>query len=152
MSTELSIKITHTIVRICYFFLAISVVVFPFVYDKIGIADDISMLWIFIPYCLVVPAGYWALLSLDRMLDNIKHEIVFDTSNTRALSHIVWACFYAAWIGIIGGIALLCVTKYFCIYFFVLAVGELFMCLICQIVKSVFRSAIELKEENDLTI
>jgi len=36
--------------------------------------------------------------------------------------------------------------------FFMIAMGELFMALLLKVVKKVFSKAIELKEENDLTV
>lgn len=88
--------------------------------------------------------GEFALYCLVRMLLNIRNGQTFVDSNVRCLRRISWCCFGAA--------ALMLVGTVFYVPFAVIAAAAGFIGLILRVVKNVMQSAIELREENDLTI
>lgn len=152
--SDKSINLTQLIIRICYLLLAVVSVALPFLltngFFHFEILSQIKS-YIIGPFYAVVPAGYVALICLDKLLMNIKKDIVFDYKNTKLLNIISWACFYAGCIGLASFIFIL-VEDFMFETMIVLSAGEYFMALVVKVVKNVFVKAIELKEENDLTI
>ncbi len=149
-----SVNLTHFIVRLCYVLLGAASVLLPIVLYKglyeFEILGQIKS-YIIGPFYAVVPAGYMALVCLDKLLINIKKEIVFETQNVKLLKIISIACFYAGMIGLISFIAVWLLDFMF-ETLLVLSMGEFFMALVVRVVKNIFEKAIELKAENDLTI
>lgn len=151
-----SVILTQIIVRLCYVILAVCAAVLPFVTEKYAQAVGISFIaeygrFILAPFYLVVPAGYAALVCIDKLLINIKKEVVFDKVNVRLLRIISRCCFYAAAVGILS-FSVMAAAKYPYASLIILASGEAFMGLVVRVVKNVFEAAIEIKEENELTI
>ena len=152
-----SIKLLRLIVRACYVLLAIAVVVFLMLVLGIGFEKGFFNLiqiygkYLIVPFYLVVPEGYAALICLDRLLGNVLNRKIFDRQNVKLLNRVAVCCYIAAGIGIIS-FAVIAAVCYPFETLFVLPLGELFMGLVVSVVKSVFEAAIELKEENDLTI
>ncbi len=97
--------------------------------------------WCFYP-CAVF--AYVALYCLLKLLFNIKLDNTFITQNVGYLRCISWCCLGVTVITAIGG----------CFYlpFGVIAIAAAFMGLMLRIVKNVLQSAVEIKEENELTI
>ena len=88
--------------------------------------------------------GLLALASLIKMLFNIKLGKLFINENVLFLRIISWCCF---------AVALMCAVAsyiYYSMIFVSIAAG--FVGLILRVVKNVMQSAIELQNENDLTI
>ncbi len=148
------------IIKICYAVLALVTVAF-WVVQLFGAH---GVLWIdgvekeyyllLFSFTAVVPAGYAALIFIDKLLTNVKRDIIFEASTTKYLDIISYACVYASIVGIISAIAGAFIDKtgLIIIFLLVLSMGEIFMALILKVIKKVFAKAIELKEENDLTI
>lgn len=101
----------------------------------------ISFIGSFYP-CAVL--GIVAVISLIKMLFRIKNENPFCKENVKSLKVISWCCFIVALITFIGG--------FFYLPLIVVTVAAGFFGLILRVVKNVIHSAIELREENDLTI
>lgn len=95
---------------------------------------------LYIAAALVFIAG----IALDRLLSNIKKDIVFDNANVKYLRYISWCCFSAAGVFFILG--------FFIFLSFVICVAALFFGLIIRVVKNLFCEAVQIKSENDLTI
>ncbi len=154
MKTDKSIIATQWIIRVCYVLLAVVAVALPFLltngFFHFEILSQIKTYIIF-PFYAVVPAGYVALISLDQLLCNIKKDIVFDIKNIKLLRAISLACVYAGVVGLVSFIFIL-IKDFMFETMLVLSSGEFFMALVVSVVKHVFEKAIELKEENDLTI
>ena len=89
-----SANLTQIIVKICYVLLAVSVILFPILMrQKDGDAFYFVMIaehgrYLIFPFYAVVPAGYAALICLDKLLSNIKKDIVFDSRNVKILNSI----------------------------------------------------------------
>ena len=149
--------LTQFAVRTCYVLLALSVIAFPFLmkadegdyYFFVMIA--VHGKYLIVPFYIVVPLGYVALVCLDKILTNLKGDIVFDVSNIKYLNIITYCCLLASLVGILSYIII--ALKYKSIETVILlAFGEAFMALVVRVVRNVFKKAIDIKEENDLTI
>ena len=88
--------------------------------------------------------AYVTLYSLIKLLFNIKKEEIFITQNIKYLRRISWCCFAVAVITIVGGI--------FYIPFLFITAAAAFVGLMLRIVKNVMQNAVEISEENQLTI
>ena len=166
-SKEKSVKLTHFIVRACYMILAVLVVAVIVFFNSYGWilyeeVYDIGKYAVEL-FCILVPVGYTALYCLDRLLINIKKDIVFDKSNVKLLKIISWSCFCAAIICLIyivfGCLLFTTVRRNQTLFeiillsaILLLTTGAGFMGLVVRVVKNVFESAIKIKEENELTI
>ena len=94
-------------------------------------------------YCCV-PLVLYALWCVDGLLQNILKEDVFVMQNVRFIRRIRWCC------AIVGLICLLAGLRYPPLLF--LAVILFFLALMVSVLKNVLAAAVELREENDLTV
>lgn len=156
-----SVDVLKVIIKICYVMLAAVVVAFLLITTGTITLDGESFLLIYefeirllsFPFYAVVPAGYAALVCIDKLLTNIKKNKVFEFETLTYLNMISYACIYAAVVGIVSVIISLLTNVYdFLIVFSLLALGELFMAIVLQVIRQVFKKAIDIKEENELTI
>lgn len=88
--------------------------------------------------------GFVTLYSLIRLLLNIKKDAIFITQNVKYLRRISWCCMVVALITLAAG-------AFYIPYVFV-SVAAGFMGLMLRVVKNVMENAVQLKEENELTI
>lgn len=147
-------KFTQIIVRIGYVALAVCVFALPYFLSKNidASANEMKAQWLYIPFYFVVPAGYAALACLDKIMQNVQNENLFDNTIARLLKIIVWCCLYAGVVGVLSFLLVLALHKIVMIYVLLLAFGEMFMSLICYVLKSCFEAGHTIKEENDLTV
>lgn len=153
MKSNKFLNATQIFVKVCYVLLALLAILGTyFTLFIFGWINEILLLCL--PFLFVLPAGYTVLICLDKLLSNIKLNIIFDKKNTEIFKKISICCFYAAIIGIITCAAYIIadITKLFAMPILILACGEAFMGLITIVIKIVFNRAIEIKTENDLTI
>ena len=94
-------------------------------------------------YMLSIPA-WICLWNLRKLLLNIMDGKTFVEENVRYLRTVSWCCAAAAAICLLSGI--------YYLPFLILAIAAAFMMLIVRIVKNVFRQAVDMKSELDLTI
>jgi hypothetical protein len=94
-------------------------------------------------WACAVPA-FVALIHLGNMLRGIAGGQVFTHENVRALRVISWCCFSVA--------SVFAVFLFYYMLGLILAILAAFMGLILRVVKNVFEQAVEIKEENDLTV
>ena len=95
-------------------------------------------------FYLCVPLILCALWCIEKLLRNILTEQVFVEANVRFIRRIRWCC---------AGVSLVCLAAgilYQPLVF--LAVIMAFLALMVSVVKNVLATAVELREENDLTI
>ena len=95
-------------------------------------------------FYLCVPAVLWALWCMETLLRNVLKEDIFILQNVRCIRRIRWCC---AWVSVI---CLAAGVLYPPLLF--LAVIMAFLALVVSVVKNVMAAAVELREENDLTI
>lgn len=151
-----SLKITHIMIKAFYIILALVTVIPPIVYKAKLFDGDIITVYYFTLLAAVL-AGAVALVCLDRLMNNLKNKIVFDTGNVKKLKTLGWCCFYASLITLLAFV----ITSIRCdsvigIYLysplFIIGIGEVFVGLVVRVVMHTFENAIEIKDENDLTI
>lgn len=149
-----SVRLTHFAVRFCYVMLTLAAVTLPYLltsgFFHFEILTQIKD-YVIGPFYAVVPAGYVALFCLDRLLGNIRKSRVFDVQNVKLLRLISIACAYAGLVGLISFVVIM-LKDFMFETMAVLSAGEFFVALIVNVVKNVFEKAIEIKEENDLTV
>lgn len=149
--------LTQFSVRLCYFLLAASVVAFPILmraqegdfYYFVMIAEHGR--YLIYPFYSVVPAGYVALICLDKALTNINNDIVFDDCNVKLLNIITYACLFASVVGFASYIVIAAIYKSIETVI-LLAIGEAFMALVVRVVRNILKKAIEIKNEYDLVV
>ena len=88
--------------------------------------------------------GFVTLYSLIRLLLNIRNDVIFITANVQYLRRISWCCIVVFFITLIAG-------AFYIPYLFV-SVAAGFVGLMLRVVKNVMENAVQLKEENELTI
>lgn len=95
-------------------------------------------------FYVCVPAVLYGLWCIERLLRNILKEDVFIQSNVRYIRRIRWCC---------AGVSVLCIPAA-CVYqpliFMVVIMG--FLAMVVSVVKNVMAAAVEMREENDLTV
>ena len=94
-------------------------------------------------YAAEIPA-LPAVISVWKLLSNITDERIFVQNNVKLLRILSYCCF-----------AVTVIFIFFGIYTFVslaIALAAAFMGLILRVLKNVFSKAVELREENDLTV
>lgn len=149
-----SVRFTHFMVRSFYFVIA-AVALFSIISKGFSTHP-----YYFIPLYVTLPVGVGALICLDELLCNIRKNIVFDKSNVKFLSSLSICCFVAAAIAMISFIIFIILNWnddfWFLILLYIIfpimSIGEIFVGLIVRVVKNAFGKAIEIKDENDLTI
>lgn len=145
-----TVIVTHFMVRAFYFVWALVAIGAPFYCQLMESRFPLSVF--LTPLYIALPVGLAALICLDKLLINIKKEIVFSEKNVLLLRILSCCCFLAAVVGIV-----------FCIYFLVngspgasillaIVVMEVFVGLIVLVVQNVFDASIKIKQENELTI
>ncbi len=156
-----SVDVLKVIIKICYVMLGVVALGMLFLItgtmswdgDVFMLLEAYEIRLLSFPFYAVVPAGYVALVCIDKLLTNIKKDLVFENITLKYLNIISYACVYAAAVGVISVVISLVSDVYnFLIVFSALAMGELFMALVLQVIKQVFKKAIAIKEENELTI
>ncbi len=88
--------------------------------------------------------AYATLYSLIRLLRNIQKDAIFISPNVKYLRRISWCCFAVSLITLVAGIL------YIPYLFVCVAAG--FVGLMLRVVKNVMENAVQIKEENELTI
>lgn len=167
-----SVVLTHLMVRLFYFILfAVTIAACWQPYNvviKNGL-DTLDILFL-VPFYISVPFGFVALVCLDKLLINIKKSIVFHEKNIRYLCIFSWLCLIVSIITVIFAVVFPIKgyiyfkqaadnVLYFPIFEYLysafliaISVAEFFVGLVVRVVKNTFEAAIEIKDENDLTI
>lgn len=95
-------------------------------------------------YWICVPAVLYALLCIEKLLGNIRKDVVFVSENVRYIRRIRWCCAGVSAVSLVVGLL------YPPLLF--LAVIMAFLALVVSVVKNVMAAAVEIREENDLTV
>ena len=110
----------------------------------------IAFLMVTVYLCSVL--GWILLWKLWGLLAAIRRGEVFSEANVARLRAVSWCCFGAAAVCLVSWAAA-CLLS--CLYYFpfvIVAAAAAFVGLIVRIVKNVFRQALDMKAELDLTI
>ena len=90
--------------------------------------------------CSSLTVSYFLL----RILFNIRKNIVFDRKNVKYCRYISWCCFAAC--------AAFFALGFFIPFSFAVSFAAAFIGLIVRVVKNLLNEAVDIKEENDLTV
>lgn len=96
--------------------------------------------------CLYISGAASLFISylLLRVLFNIRKNVVFDRANVKYTRYISWCCFVVC--------AAFFVLGFFITFSFVMSFAAAFIGLIVRVVKNLLNEAVDIKEENDLTV
>lgn len=119
-----------------YFFINI----YPRLYDRPSFVPILLLVCVYV----AMPVGAATLVCLTRLLKNVEKGCIFDSVNTRYLSSISICCFLAA--------AESCVVGVFHYALFVFGLMAFLGGIVLRVVMQVLEKAIEIKEENDMTV
>lgn len=141
MHTKRSIIISYIACGIVGLMLIWAMLILPGFLIKTYAETRTAIILCFYPSAVL---GLTALASLVLLLRNIMKNEMFCRGNVLILQIISICCFIVAVLTFAGG--------FFWFPFFVLSFSSGFMGLIIRVVKNVMQKAVELREENDLTI
>lgn len=147
MSSELSAKFTLWCSRMIGVAVVIMVFAFPPLlrwYSGIRPFRDYGQEALTIAFYCCVPVVLFALWCIDRLVTNVLKAEVFVETNTGYIRRIRWCCV---------GVSVICLPAsvfYPPLVFMVVIMA--FLALVVSMVKNIMAAAIELREENDLTI
>jgi len=152
-----STSVCQWVIRLCYVLLLGAVIAFPFLMK--APADSAFYFamtathgrYLIYPFYAVVPAGYIALVCLDRIMCNLKRDIVFDMKNIKLMNIITACCLFASAVGFVSYTVIAIIYKSIETVI-LLAMGEAFMALVIRVIANVIRKAIGIKEDNDLVV
>lgn len=148
MKSKHSIKISLFIIGIFWAGAAFLAVFAPYFFKNIypTMYDRPSFAPVFLTVCIYIamPIGAATLVSLTAILKNIEKGFVFERKNVAYMSNISICCFFAAVESMAVGT----------IHYSVLIFGLMAFLggIIIRVIMNVFDKAIEIKEENDMTI
>ena len=96
--------------------------------------------------CLYICGAFSLLISylLLRLLFNIRKNVVFDRANVKYARYISWCCFAVC--------AAFFALGFFVTFSFVISFAAAFIGLIVRVAKNLLNEAVDIKEENDLTV
>ena len=104
--------------------------------------EDLIGIWV--SYLLCAGFILTALWNMDRLMRNILIQQIFIRENVRRVRRVQWCC---------GIVAVICVVaSLFALPALVIGAIMGFLCLVVCVVANVLDGAVELREENDLTI
>ena len=103
-----------------------------------------ASLALLIGFYACAPAVFFALRELDVMLRNILARQVFIWRNVRAISIVRWCCL---------AVSLICLpAAFFYPPIIFMSIIMFFLTLILSVTTAVMAAAVEIREENDLTV
>ena len=147
MTSQLSAKFTLWCSRVIA--LAVTILIFAFPrllgwYQGIRPLGLHGAAAVFFGFYLCVPVVLYALWCIERIVRNLLKKEVFVQANVRYVRRIRWCC---------AGVSLICLPAA-CFYqpLIFMVVIMAFLALTVSLVKNILAAAVELREENDLTI
>ena len=146
-SSDKSVKLTLGVVRVLAAVFIVLVFTAPFLFklyfDWSGLSKT-QFIAFTVPFYACCPPAAITLLSLNKLLSNVKKGSVFVLENVRLLKRLSVVCLTAG---------ILCIPVcFFLAEMFVFPAEAGFMSLILHVVKNVIEKGTEIKDENDLTI
>lgn len=147
MTSRLSAKITLWCNRIIALTVAVLVFTFPRLiqwYQGLRPLGTHGAAAVTIGFYSCVPIVLYSLWCIERIVTNLLRKEVFVMANVRYVRAIRWCC---------AGVSLICVPAA-CFYqpLIFMVVIMAFLALTVSLVKNILAAAVELREENDLTI
>lgn len=139
-----SVKFTLVITYIFCVILGIMMItaspIISFLFGRFGMSKFIML----IAFYVSCPAAWIALISIIKLLKNILKDEIFSDKSVKHLKRLSTCCAFVSLVSFI--------SMFFSSMFYVFFLGAGLMSLILTVLKSVMARAIEIKEENELTI
>ena len=111
------------------------------VFRQLHIAERAAIIAGFYACSVPTMLAFW---KMDRLLRNILNKLLFTVENVNIIRTIRWCCL---------AVSVFCLAASFgfpSLLFLSAIMG--FMCLVINVVGQVMKAAVELREENDLTV
>ncbi len=144
-TTEKSTKLTLFVTYIFYVLLAwMMIACYPIAQWVIGPGERASTLAAVIAFYSSCPAAWIALFGITKILKNVLKDEVFTHDTVKTLRILSWCCAFVAFVSFIA--------FFFYKLFIVFSLGAALMMLILRVLKNVMAKAVEIKEENELTV
>ncbi len=152
-----SISVSLWMVRIfAVLLLGITVGVYPilkwylqtFDWDK----SNEKLIMLTIGMYVALPFAWLTLYSLHKLLTNLRSKIIFDEDNVRHLGLAALSCFAVSAIGLTIILIYAIFMSKFAMSFGIVTIASFFAGLMVRVVRNVFKAAIDIKAENDLTV
>ncbi len=140
-------RVTLWVNRIIFAVLIVLLPAMPFLlrwyrdFRNLNAAAHVALIVAF--YICTVFTGF-ALGKLEKLLRNILADKVFIRENVRHIRAIAWCC------GLVSLVCLPAAVFYLPLIFMVIIMA--FLCLVVSVVAQIMAAAVEIREENDLTI
>lgn len=146
-TSEKSTKLTLLVTYVFYFLLmGMMIGIYPFAKWVIG-SDSRGMTWALtsvVAFYVCCPAAWVTLGGITKLLKNVLRDEIFTDSTVKTLRIISWCCAFVC--------AVCFVAFFFYRLFIVFSLGAGLMMLILRVLKNVMAKAVEIKNENELTI
>ena len=147
MNSKLSAHVTRWCIRIIFLIVAALLFAMPALvqwYKAFRELGPRSAEAILIGFYCCAPVIFYALWCIERLVRNILKDQVFIHPNVSYLRRLRWCC------ALVGLICIPAACFYMPLIFLVIIM--LFLAVVVSVVKNVLAAAVELREENDLTI
>ena len=147
MNSKLSAHVTRWCTRVIFLVVAVLLFAMPGLvswYKAFRELGPNSAEAILIGFYCCAPVVFYALWCIERLVSNILKEEVFVHGNVSYLRRLRWCC------ALVGLICIPAACFYMPLIFLVLIMA--FLSLMVNVVCQVFKAAVALREENDLTI
>ena len=147
MNSELSAKFTFWCNRLIGLIVVALIFFFPSLmnwFEEVRPLGEQKITAIIIGFYLCVPVVLYALWCIDRLVTNVLKKDIFVEQNVRYIRRLRWCC---------AGVSLICFPiAFFYMPLIFMVVIMAFLALVISLVKNVMAAAVELQEENELTI
>ena len=147
MHLKISATVTLWVNRVIFVVVAALVFLLPFLMDlyiKARPLDSSAQRAIFLAYYACTPVVLFALWNIEKLIRNILAGEVFVRHNARRISRLRWCCL------LVSFLCLPATFFYLPLLFMVVIMG--FLGLVVSVVANVIAAAVEIREENDMTI
>lgn len=147
MHLKISATVTLWVNRVIFVAVAALVFLLPFLMDlyiKARPLDSSAQRAIFLAYYACTPVVLFALWNIEKLIRSILAGEVFVRHNARRISRLRWCCL------LVSFLCLPATFFYLPLLFMVVIMG--FLGLVVSVVANVIAAAVEIREENDMTI
>ena len=147
MNSELSAKFTFWCNRMIAAIVVALIFFFPRLMDwfeEVRPLGERRIIALIIGFYLCVPVVLYARWCIDRLVTNVLKKEIFVIANVRYIRRLRWCC---------ARVSLICIPiAFFYMPLVFMVVIMAFLALVISLVKNVMATAVELQEENELTI
>ena len=147
MHLKISATVTLWVNRVIFLVVAALVFLLPYLmtlYTQARPLYGFSQTAIYLAFYACAPVTLFAFWNIEQLIRNILQENVFIRANARRISLLRWCCL------LVSFICLPATFFYLPLIFMVIIMG--FLGLVVSVVANVIAAAVEIREENDMTI